>query len=160
MHLLRDPMWKPDQHKIPAPPKEDDEADLIPLPDLDVPEGVTSLGRTIAITGELHAAEHLIIEGRFEGELTVPDHGLAVGKHAIVNAEIMARTISVSGRATGNLTASEKIEIHDGSNVEERIVATRIAIEEGAYFKGSVDPKRTEAALAVRRHRLRRRGYS
>ena len=148
-------MWKPDQHKIAAPPKGDDEDDLVPLPELDVPEGVTSLGRTIAVTGVLHAAEHLIIEGTFQGELTVPDHGLAVGQHAIVDAEVMARTISVSGRTTGTLTASEKVEIHAGGDVEGRIVATRLAIEEGARFNGSVDPKRTVAALAVRRHRLK-----
>jgi cytoskeletal protein CcmA (bactofilin family) len=151
-------MWKPDQHKIPAPAKSADEDALVPLPELDIPEGVTSLGRTIAVTGVLHAAEHLIIEGKFKGELTILDHGLAVGKHATVDAQVMARTISVRGRTTGTLTASEKVEIHLGGNVEGRIVTTRLAIEEGALFNGSVDPKRTEAALAVHRHRLKQQG--
>ena len=148
-------MGKPDPSKIPVVPRRDDVGDLVPLSELDVPEGVTSLGRTIAVTGVLHAAEHLIIEGTFEGELTIPDHGVAVGRHATVDAEVMARTISVSGRTKGTLTASEKVEIHEGGVVEGRIVATRVAIEEGAHFTGSIDPKRTEAAVAVRRHRLK-----
>ena len=142
---------------MPKSPTADKSDNLVPLPEMDVPEGVTSLGRTIVVKGELSAAEHLIIEGRFEGQLAVPDHGLAVGQGAAVRAEILARTITVLGQANGNLTAAEKVEIRSGGSVEGRIVASKVAIEEGAYFKGSVDPKRTDAAMAVGRHRLKQK---
>lgn len=148
-------MWKNDQAD--AHPVTSSDNDFLPVPDFDVPEGVTSLGRTISIKGDLTAGEHLIIEGRFEGQLAVPEHGLAVGQHAAVTAEILARTITVLGHASGSLTAAEKVEIRESGSVEGRIVAQTVAIEEGAHFKGSIDPTRTEAALAVGRHRLKQR---
>ncbi len=151
-------IWKQNQHLMPKRPSaEQNSIDLISLPEIDVPEGITSLGQTIAVKGELSAAEHIIIEGRFEGQLDVPDHGVAVGRLAIVKAEVLARTITVLGRAKGNLTAAEKVEIRNGGSVEGRIVAPKVAIEEGAYFKGSVDPKRIDAAMAVGRHRLKQK---
>ena len=148
-------MWKNDPaHAHPVSPNDDD---FLPVPDFDVPDGVTSLGRTISIKGDLTAGEHLIIEGRFEGQLAVPEHGLAVGQHAEVTAEILARTITILGHANGSLTAAEKVEIRQSGSVEGRIVAQTVAIEEGAHFKGSIDPTRTDAALAVGRHRLKQR---
>ena len=148
-------MWKNDPAQARSVTPDDD--DFLPVPDLDVPEGVTSLGRTISIKGDLTAGEHLIIEGRFEGKLAVPEHGLAVGQHAAVTAEVLARTITVLGHANGSFTAAEKMEIRESGFVEGRIVAQTVAIEDGAHFKGSIDPTRTEAALAVGRHRLKQR---
>ena len=147
-------MWKEDRRRPDSPASD---SDRLPIPDLDVPDGVTSLGRTLVVKGELTAGEHLIIEGQFEGHLAVPEHGLAVGKHAAVSADILAKTVTVLGRAKGTFTASDKMEIRASGFVEGRIAATRVAIDEGAYFKGSIDPTRTEAALAVGRHRLKQR---
>ena len=140
------------------PPTDDDE--LVPIPDFDVPEGVTSLGRTLVVKGELTASEHLIIEGTFEGHVAVPEHGVAVGRHATVSAEIMAKTVTVLGHAIGTLTASDKVEIRETGSVEGRITATRVAIAEGAFFEGSIDPTRIVEALAVGRHRMKQRATS
>ncbi len=128
--------------------------DLVPLPDLDIPDGITSIGRTIVVKGEVRSGEHLIIEGRVEGQVAVPEHGLAVGRHGVVGPEVFARTITIRGTATGNLTAIERLEILETGNVEGRLVAPRIAIDEGATFNGVVDPKLTDTAIAVGRHRL------
>ena len=129
-------------------------SDLVPLPDLDVPDGITSIGRTIVVKGEVRASEHLIIEGRVEGQVAVPDHGVAVGRHGVVGPKVFARTITIRGTATGNLTAIETLEILDTGNVEGRLVARRIAIDEGAMFNGVVDPKLADVAIAVGRHRF------
>ena len=129
-------------------------SDVVPLPDLDIPEGITSLGRTIVVKGEIRAAEHLIIEGRVEGRIAVPEHGVAVGRRGTVESDVFARTITVRGTATGNLTAIESLEILQTGHVEGRLVTRRLAIEEGSYFSGVVDPKLADTAIAVGRHRL------
>ena len=150
-------MWKQDPER--AQDQHDPDlalaiADLVPLSDLDVPDGITSIGRTILIKGEIRSGEHLIIEGRVEGQVAVPDHGVAVGRHGVVGPEVFARTITVRGTATGNLTAIETLEILETGNVEGRLVARRIAIDEGATFNGVVDPKLADVAIAVGSYRL------
>ena len=95
---------------VPNPITDDDE-DLLPLPNLNIPQGVTSLGRTLVIKGELTAEENLIIEGTVEGNISVPEHAVAVGRTARVSADIMANTVTILGEASGRFTASEKIEL-------------------------------------------------
>lgn len=129
--------------------------ELVPVPDLDVPEGVTSIGRTISVRGEVRSGEHLIIEGRVEGRVMVPDHGLAIGKYGNVSSEILARTVTVLGKVKGKLTATERVELLPSGEVEGRIVTASLIIDEGAYFKGVVDPTLRDTVLAVSRHRLK-----
>ena len=130
--------------------------DLIPVPDLDVPEGVTSVGRTLVVRGEIRSDEHLIIEGRVEGRIMAPEHGVAIGRHGTVNSEILARTITVLGTVNGKLTATERVELMPSGKVEGRIVTPTLIIDEGAFFKGTVDPALAATVLAVSRHRLKR----
>ena len=135
--------------------RPDDE--LLPLPDINIPQGVTSLGRTLVIKGELTAEEHLIIEGTVEGHVVVPEHEVAIGQRAIVSANIIAKAVTILGRANGIFTASDKVELRESALVKGRIVARKVAITEGAFFDGSVDPTRAEAAVAVGKHRLKKR---
>jgi len=129
-------------------------SDLLPASNLD-PNEITSIGRTIIIKGEIRADEHLIIEGKVEGHISVPNHGLAVGQQAVIEDEAIAKTITIGGTAKGKLTAVETVEILDTGHVEGRIVAKRIAIDEGAYFNGVVDPKSADTVIAVHRYRLK-----
>ncbi len=131
--------------------------DLIPVPDLDVPEGVTSVGRTLVVRGEIRSDEHLIIEGRVEGRIMAPEHGVAIGRHGTVSSEIMARTITVLGTVNGKLTATERIELMPSGRVEGRLVTSTLIIDEGAFFKGVVDPTLANTVLAVSRHRLKKK---
>jgi len=89
-----------------------------------------------------------MIEGQFEGNVNLDDHCLTVGTEGHVKAEIHARQVVILGTVTGNLVASEKIEIRRTGHVVGDLVAATVAIEEGAYFKGSIDIARdgTEAA--------------
>ena len=119
-----------------------------------VPSGVTALGPTLVVKGEIRAAEHLIIEGRVDGRVSVPDHGVAIGLHATVGSEVLARTITVRGTVIGNLTAVDSVEILATGRVEGRVVAPRLTIDDGAYFKGVVDPRLAQTAIAVGRHRF------
>ncbi len=98
-----------------------------------------TIGRSIVLKGELSANEDLLIEGQFEGTVNLQDHCLTVGANGKVKAEIQARQVVIFGTVNGNVTAREKIEVRRSGNVTGDLTAASISIEEGAYFKGSID---------------------
>ena len=156
-------MWTRDKRPLPlrdrhpgqSPPQNTPEARA-----LDFPEGVTSLGWTLTVKGELSASEHIIIDGCFEGQIVVPEHGLAIGMHGKVKANVLAKTVTILGAMTGNLTVSDRTEICDTAIVEGHIVSPRIAMAEGAQLKGTIDTKRSAASVAVARHRVKQKAAS
>ncbi len=97
------------------------------------------IGRSIILKGELSANEDLLIEGQFEGSVNLQDHCLTIGSNGKVKAEISARQVIVLGSVNGNINAREKIEVRKTGNVIGDLTSASIAIEEGAYFKGSID---------------------
>jgi len=103
-----------------------------------------SIGKSIVIKGEVTGSEDLTIEGHVEGKIELRDHVLSVGSTGRVQAHIAAKSIIVHGQVTGNLTAAEKVEIRDKGSVEGDIVAPRVAIADGANFRGSIDMRRDE----------------
>jgi cytoskeletal protein CcmA (bactofilin family) len=106
----------------------------------------TVLGRTVVAQGQIASAEDLQIDGKFDGSISVADHILTVGPEGHVKAEIRARQVVIQGSVEGDVTAREKIEIRRSGHVEGDLVAGSIAIEEGAFFKGSIDIARNEAS--------------
>ena len=108
----------------------------------------TILGRTVVVQGQLSAGEDLLIDGQFEGTINLSDHCLTVGTDGHVKAEIHARQVIILGSVTGNLAAREKIEIRRTGHVVGDLVAATVAIEEGAYFKGSIDIARADGSGA------------
>jgi len=97
------------------------------------------IGRSIVLKGELSADEDLVIEGQFEGTVNLQDHCLTVGPNGKVKAEIEARQVVILGSVNGNVNAREKIEVRRSGNVTGDLTSASISIEEGAYFKGSID---------------------
>jgi cytoskeletal protein CcmA (bactofilin family) len=120
------------------------------------PANVTAIGHDIKVTGLLTATEHVIIEGAFEGEIIIPEHGLAISGAAHVRGDVCARAITVVGRVDGNLTASALIELRETAVVTGRLASPHVSMEEGALFQGTIDPTKAAAAFAVARHRLQR----
>ena len=114
---------------------------------------VTAVGPGILVKGRLTASEHVIIEGRFEGDIVVPDHGVAIGGAGYVRGDVCARAITVLGRVDGNLTAFALIELRATAVVTGRLAAPHLSIEDGAQFHGTADPTKAAAAAAVARHR-------
>ncbi len=96
------------------------------------------IGPNIRIQGELSGDEDLVVEGRVEGKISV-SKGLRIGPQAQVNAEVKAHHVVIAGRIVGNVTAVEKVEILPSGILEGNIRSPKIAIAEGAQFKGSVD---------------------
>jgi len=110
----------------------------------------TLLGRTVVVQGQLSAGEDLLIEGQFEGTINLDEYCLTVGTEGHVKAETRARQVVILGSVTGNVAAREKIEIRRTGHVVGDLVAATVAIEEGAYFKGSIDIARDDATEAAR----------
>jgi len=98
-----------------------------------------TIGRSIVLKGELSANEDLLIEGQFEGTVNLQDHCLTIGGNGKVKAEIQARQVVIHGTVNGNVNAREKIEVRQSGNVTGDLTSASISIEEGAYFKGSID---------------------
>jgi cytoskeletal protein CcmA (bactofilin family) len=107
---------------------------------------IVNIGKSVVIKGELNGSEDLTIEGHVEGTIQLRDHVLTIGPNGKIKAQVFAKAVIVLGEVHGNVTASEKVDIRDNGSVEGDIVSPRIAIAEGAHFKGSVDMQRKGAA--------------
>ena len=113
-----------------------------PLARLQVGRDAANIGKSVVIVGELTGREDLMIEGQVEGKIELKDHVLTIGPNGKIKAQLFAKTVIVFGEVNGNITTSEKVEIRDGGSVDGDIVAPRVAIAEGAHFRGSVDMQR------------------
>ncbi len=109
----------------------------------------TPAGGSIIITGELKASEDLTIEGQVDGKIELLQNVLTIGKTAKVRAEILAKSVIVLGEVVGNITTSEKLEIRDSGTVEGDIVSPRLAVADGATFRGRVDMNRGQAGAKL-----------
>jgi len=97
------------------------------------------LGKSVVIKGEVTGSESLYIDGRVEGSIHLPGNRVTVGRNGVVSANISAREIVVLGKVRGNMTASDLMDIRGEGSLTGDMVAQRISIEDGAYFKGAVD---------------------
>ncbi len=103
---------------------------------------IVNIGKSVVIKGELNGSEDLTIEGHVEGTIQLRDHVLTIGPNGRIKAQVFAKSVVVLGEVTGNVTASDKVDIRDAGSVDGDIVAPRVAIAEGAHFRGSVDMQR------------------
>ena len=107
---------------------------------------IVNIGKSVVIKGELNGSEDLTIEGHVEGTIQLRDHVLTIGPNGRIKAQVFAKAVIVLGEVTGNVTASDKVDIRDNGSVDGDIVSPRVAIAEGAHFRGSVDMQRKAGA--------------
>ncbi|HTG90838.1 MAG TPA: polymer-forming cytoskeletal protein [Vicinamibacterales bacterium] len=100
---------------------------------------VVNIGKSVVIKGELNGSEDLTIEGHVEGKIELRDHVLTIGPNGKIKAELFAKAVVVLGEVIGNVSATEKVDIRENGSVEGDITSPRVAIAEGAHFRGSVD---------------------
>jgi len=104
------------------------------------PSGTTArLGASLHIKGEISGNEDLHIDGSVEGLVQLEDRKLTVGASAKLTADVVAREVVVYGSVKGNLRARDRIEIKKDGSVVGDLTTARIMIEDGAYFKGSIE---------------------
>jgi cytoskeletal protein CcmA (bactofilin family) len=107
-----------------------------------------NIGKSVVIKGELNGSEDLTIEGQVDGKIELRQNVLTIGPNGRIKAQVFAKAVIILGEVTGNVTASEKVDIRDNGSVDGDIAAPRVAIAEGAHFRGSIDMQRTGAKTA------------
>ena len=115
------------------------------LAEYETSRGAASIGKSVTIKGQIFSREDLIVDGEIEGGIELNEHRLTVGPNGRVRAGVKAREIVVLGTIDGNVEALDKIDIRKDAKLVGDIKTARIIIEDGAYFKGSIDIVRTES---------------
>src|SRR5450432_4076957 len=121
------------------------------------PQGSTArLGASLHVKGEISGNEELHVDGSVEGLIQLEDRKLTVGASAKLTADVVAREVVVYGNVKGNLRARDRIEIKKDGSVVGELTTARIMIEDGAYFKGSIEIDKTgdEADKAGRANKV------
>jgi cytoskeletal protein CcmA (bactofilin family) len=151
-------MWKPtNQPATPGRPAEPErpststatttpamnmtmnETPAAPRPVTTTTSDQATIGKSLVIKGEVTGSESLYIDGRVEGSINLSGNRVTIGRNGVVAANISAREIVVLGKVRGNLTASDRVDIRSDGSLTGDVVAARISIEDGAFFKGGID---------------------
>lgn len=111
----------------------------------DALRGSATIGKSVTIKGEIHSREDLVVDGEVEGSIELTEHRLTVGPNGKLRAGVKAKEIVVFGSIHGNVEALEKIDMRKDARLVGDIKTARIIIEDGAYFKGSIDIVKQEA---------------
>ena len=134
----------------------------------DAPKGaVAHIGKSVVVRGELSGSEDLYIDGQVEGTIELREHHLTVGPNGRVEANVNAKEVILLGTVKGNIRAIDRVEIRKSGSLVGDLIAARVIIEDGAYFKGSIDiqkagaaapkpaePKRAEAPMVSDAHKF------
>ena len=141
-------MWKPSQNEpirattnpepqapVHATPSSIESANRAGAPAGD--QAVISKG--LFVKGEISGTESLYIDGKVEGSISLPGNRVTIGRNGVVAANITAREIVILGKVRGNLNASDRVDIRNEGSLTGDVIAQRISIEDGAFFKGGID---------------------
>lgn len=107
---------------------------------------VATIGKSVVVKGELSGSEDLVVDGEVEGSISLRGQSLTVGPNGRVRANIEARNVILHGRVDGDVHATERVELRKTASLSGDITTTRIAIEDGAFFKGTIDIQKAEPA--------------
>ena len=102
-----------------------------------------NIGKSVIIKGDLSGSEDLTIEGQVEGKIELRQNILTIGPNGKIKAAVFAKAVVIQGEVQGDITASERIDIRDAGSVDGDLSAPRIAIADGAHFRGSIDMQKT-----------------
>lgn len=149
-------MWKRDEAVKPAQPMGTAPVTTVPAaatqpvaPRVEAPRqperDMVNIGKSVIIKGELSGSEDLTIEGQVDGKIELKQNVLTIGPNGRIKAQIIAKAVVVQGEVTGNITASERIDIRDAGSVDGDLAAPRVAIADGAHFRGGIDMQKPGA---------------
>jgi cytoskeletal protein CcmA (bactofilin family) len=99
---------------------------------------VAWVGKSVIFRGDLISSEDMTIDGRIEGTIEVRDHHLTIGPNATIEADIVAKMVTIFGKVAGSVTGHDKVDIRLGASVEADVTCSGLAIQEGAHFSGKV----------------------
>ena len=118
-------------------------------PESDIRNGQATIGKAVKINGQIFSKEDLYIDGDVEGTVELQEHKLTIGPNGRVQATVRARDVVVLGAIHGNVEASDRIDIRKEAKLVGDLKTARIVIEDGAYFKGSIDIVKPEVKTPI-----------
>lgn len=113
-------------------------------PEADSSRNSATIGKAVKIIGQIFSKEDLYVDGDVEGTIECQDNKLTIGPNGKLQAAVRAREVVVLGQIKGNVESTDRIEIRKDARLVGDIKTARIVIEDGAYFKGSIDIVKTE----------------
>jgi len=128
-------------HNPAAPPRPSEPMRSEPVRNVDV----ATIGKSVVVKGELSGSEDLYVDGQVEGSIALRGQSLTIGPNGRVRANIEARNVILHGQVDGNVSASDRVELRKSASLKGDITTARIAIDDGAYFKGTIDIQKPEA---------------
>ncbi|MGA3162516.1 MAG: polymer-forming cytoskeletal protein [Terracidiphilus sp.] len=108
-----------------------------------------TIGKGLFIKGEITGSESLFIDGKVEGTIALPGNRVTIGRNGQVASSITAREIVILGKVRGNIAATDRVDIRAEGALTGDVIAARISIEDGAYFKGGIDIRKSDAKSAA-----------
>ena len=105
---------------------------------------VAHIGKSVVIKGELSGSEDLYLDGEVEGSIELRSHSLTIGPNGRVRANINAKDVVIHAKVDGNVRGSERVELKKSAVLNGDVITQRIVIEDGAFFKGSIDIQKGE----------------
>jgi cytoskeletal protein CcmA (bactofilin family) len=142
-------MWKPNQPgSTPATPEPVRPTPPAATPGFNAAAGSAgaaptneqaTIGKSLVVKGEVSGSESLYIDGKVEGAINLPGNRVTIGRNGQVAANVSAREIVVLGKVRGNCQASDRVDIRSEGSLTGDVIAARISIEDGAFFKGGID---------------------
>ena len=149
-------MWKRDESVRPTQPSAPAPAPTVSVPEAAAPRveqarhtesrEAVHIGKSVIIKGDLSGSEDLTIEGQVEGKIELRQNILTIGPNAKIKATVFAKAVVVQGEVQGDITATERVDIRDAGSVDGDLSAPRIAIADGAHFRGSIDMQKAGGA--------------
>lgn len=134
------------------PKKETTPVSSIPVGRIETEtRGSATIGKAVKVVGQIFSKEDLFVDGDLEGTVEAMEHKLTIGPNGTVHAGVKAREVVVLGSIQGDVEATDKIEIRKDAKLVGNIKTARIIIEDGAYFKGSIDIVKPEPKAAANR---------
>lgn len=108
-----------------------------------------TIGKAVKVVGQIFTKEDLYVDGDVEGTIESQDNKVTVGPNGRVQANVKAREVIILGQVQGNVETSDKVDIRKDAKLVGDITTSRISIEDGALFKGSIDIKKPEPKTAA-----------
>jgi len=146
-------MWKPSQSEpVRATPNPEPQGPAHAAPSAEpanrigAPAGDQAvISKGLFVKGEISGTESLYIDGKVEGAINLPGNRVTIGRNGQVGANVTAREVVVMGKVRGNVSASDRVDIRAEGALSGDVSAARISIEDGAFFKGGIDIRKSDA---------------
>ena len=111
---------------------------------------MTTIGASLIITGEVTSREDMTIHGRIKGQISMEEGSLLVGPSASVEADVHGPRVTIHGNLSGDLAASERVELTPTATVKGTLLSPVVLLREGALFNGTIEVERPSKGAASR----------